>query len=132
MFGANTQPPHRRHTNIHSLSTDTACGVKNEISKALHSIPGSQLWSTTTICKLSESGNYLIIDNCGSEPWPFWRSAMVTMLPVSAERLKDHLRRSRNGARYMRLEALISCPCPGRKPSQRNHSTISKRRRTGS
>jgi transposase len=44
---------------------------------------------------------------------------MVTMLPVSAARLKDHLRRSRNGAGYMRLEALISCPCPGRKPSQR-------------
>jgi hypothetical protein len=28
MFGANTQPPHRRHTNILSLSTDTACGAK--------------------------------------------------------------------------------------------------------
>jgi hypothetical protein len=50
-------------------------------------------------------------------------------LPVDSEAIefaKLHLRRSRNGARYMRLEALISWPYPRRKPSPRNHSAISK------
>jgi len=66
MFGANTQLLHRRHTNILSLSTDTACGVKERHLKRAALNTGSQLWSTTTICKVSESGNYLIIDNCGA------------------------------------------------------------------
>jgi len=51
---------------------------------------------------------------------------MVTMLPVSAARLKDHLRRSRNGARYMRLEALISCPSRTKAQSRINRRSQSE------